>query len=526
VTSITGGTGADVQTFTGTLTNVTINGGTGADNFTLGAGNDSVTFTGFDAGATINGGTGTDTITVSSTTNAAVVRGDAGADSIVGGSGGDSITGGDGGDTMTGGAGSDVYIYTAPTQSAGANVDTITDFSTSTGDALQISHTITGTTFIASDAGAVASLGDAGGNLTSAVGQMVFITGTSQLAIDMDGNGTISGSDYRIGLTSLTAVPTTGVNFNITGSAGADTITTLGGKDTITSSGGADVINSGGGDDSISISASAQIDAGAGTDTLTVTTADSTVTTSGTGTFLVEAVVLTGDGIDLTVDRLLTTSITSVTGTAAGVMEYLKVTSAAAGTTNLSGITFTNAAASITGNAGADVITGGAAADVITPGAAADTITTGGGADQIDFTAYGDSATTAAPTTTFDTITSALNIQDGTAGVLKFKAPGGATTGTAVAAAANATAFTDAAGWLTLVNGVFNGGTLNGVTYGLTLITFSGGTGDGAAFNGVYALVNGATGAANFASADGDYIVKLTGTLTGTLNTAFFDFVA
>jgi hypothetical protein len=211
---------------------------------------------------------------------------------------------------MTGSAGSDVYIYTSPDQSSGANVDTITDFST--GDVLQISHTMAAAgTFIASDAGAVASLGDTGGNLTGVAGQMVFITGTNQLALDINGSGTITGLDYRIGMTSVTAVPTTAINFIITGNAGSDLITTLGGADTINMTTG-DTVDGGAGLDTFAFAAAttgSTITGGAGADvvtlaagnnTLAVTDTDGiTVTTStgnliiaGTGTIAINALAM------------------------------------------------------------------------------------------------------------------------------------------------------------------------------------------------------------------------------------------
>jgi Ca2+-binding RTX toxin-like protein len=499
------------NTITGALSGVIIDGTSGtALGLTLGAGTNTVTLENIIAASTFTGNTGADTITYTGSV-ATSVAGVAGNDVLTTGTGNDTLNGGDGADAMTGGTGNNVFVYSSATNSSGANVDTIADFNS--GDVLQLALTMTGTTFTSTDRGAVATLGDSGGNLTGVAGDMVFITGTSQLAVDTDGNGTISGTDYRIALTGNTVVPTgAGVTFNITGSGNGDTITTGVGADSISGEAGVDVITGGAGADSIT--------GGAGADVFLIALAADHATGE----------VITG-GTESDTIRFTSTTASTLT-LLAGVTEVeLAVISDAAGTTTGTTALNIDATAAIgtialTGNAGANTLTGNASVNVITGGAGADTIITGGGADEITFASYGDSGTTAAPATTFDTITSALNIQTGAAGVLKFKAPGGAATGTAVAAAANATAFTSAAGWLALVNGVFNGGTLNAQTYGLTLITFSGGTGDGAAFNGVYALVNGATGAANFDAADGDYIVKLTGTLTGTLNTAFFDFVA
>jgi hypothetical protein len=382
----------------------------------------------------------------------------------------------------------------------------------------------------------------------------------------------------NVGTVTADSLNTTGVvgtltavmNTNLVGGATFTGNTTQ--PSYITTGGYADLVTTGSANDAIYVPASSttsswQLSGGLGNDTYSLATTNSAGSVI-TDTGGVDTLVLTGAtaiisgmnnggtlasmGVDVLVTNgtgavtvapgqigsqtinvlTATTQTPQFTLSAGGALNVsgATLTAAAAGALNADGTAITATLAStaflLNGSASADTITGSTGADTITGGASADTITTSGGADQINFTAYGDSGTSAAPTTTFDTITSALQIQTGASGVLKFKAPGGAATGTAVAAATDATAFTTAAGWLTRVNTVFNGGTLNAQTYGLTLITYTGGTGDGAAFNGVYARVNGATGGAEFASADGDYIVKLTGTLTGTLNTALFDFVA
>ena len=85
-----------------------------------------------------------------------IVTGTDGADSLVGGLGNDSLTGSGGADTLTGGAGDDVLVggggldtfefLTADYSDANNNgtSDTITDFSTSDGDQLDIAEILTG----------------------------------------------------------------------------------------------------------------------------------------------------------------------------------------------------------------------------------------------------------------------------------------------------------------------------------------------------------------------------------------------
>jgi Ca2+-binding RTX toxin-like protein len=78
--------------------------------------------------------------------------------------------------------------------------------------------------------------------------------------VDTDGNGTISGTDYRIALTGNTVVPTgAGVAFNITGGSGVNTITGGAGADTISGLAGADNITGGEGADTITIGADQDI---------------------------------------------------------------------------------------------------------------------------------------------------------------------------------------------------------------------------------------------------------------------------
>jgi Ca2+-binding RTX toxin-like protein len=247
------------NTITGALSGVIIDGTSGtALGLTLGAGTNTVTLENIIAASTFTGNTGADTITYTGSV-ATSVAGVAGNDVLTTGTGNDTLNGGDGADAMTGGTGNNVFVYSSATNSSGANVDTIADFNS--GDVLQLALTMTGTTFTSTDRGAVATLGDSGGNLTGVAGDMVFITGTSQLAVDTDGNGTISGTDYRIALTGNTVVPTgAGVTFNITGTAGNDAITTGAGADTISGLGGNDLITGNAGNDDIT--------AGAGLDTI------------------------------------------------------------------------------------------------------------------------------------------------------------------------------------------------------------------------------------------------------------------
>ena len=87
--------------------NDTLNGDDGDDFLWGGTGND-----------TLNGGNGHDNL-----------RGEAGDDSLSAGAGNDALDGGAGSDVMAGGAGIDEFSYLAFSDSAGATVDRIADYS-------------------------------------------------------------------------------------------------------------------------------------------------------------------------------------------------------------------------------------------------------------------------------------------------------------------------------------------------------------------------------------------------------------
>lgn len=104
-------------------------------NFTGGAGSDSYqgggkadTLSGLGGKDTLIGGGGNDTLI-----------GGVGADQLTGGAGKDSLTGGGGADSLTGGAGADSFVFKALSDSRSASFDTITDFSASSGDRINLS---------------------------------------------------------------------------------------------------------------------------------------------------------------------------------------------------------------------------------------------------------------------------------------------------------------------------------------------------------------------------------------------------
>ena len=127
------------------------------------------------------GGSGNDTIKGNSAAN--YLFGFDGDDTIDGGAGNDQIEGGRGADTLTGGKGADHFIFASPLD---GKADTITDFSFSEGDLLQLDHHI----FTALESGTLAA--DqfvAGKEAKDANDHLLYDRATGELAYDPDGSG-------------------------------------------------------------------------------------------------------------------------------------------------------------------------------------------------------------------------------------------------------------------------------------------------------------------------------------------------
>lgn len=174
--AITGGTGDDA--IVGMAGNDTLHGGDGADQLRGGDGNDA-----------LYGDAGND-----------VLWGNAGADTLSGGTGNDTLSGGDGADSLTGGSGADTFVF----RQGETGSDTISDFSTTGGDKIDVHALLTGydpttsaiTDFVhvtASGSNAIVSVdvdGPAGGAANFV--QIATLTGMSALAgteADMLANG-------------------------------------------------------------------------------------------------------------------------------------------------------------------------------------------------------------------------------------------------------------------------------------------------------------------------------------------------
>jgi Ca2+-binding RTX toxin-like protein len=200
------------------------------------------------------------------------VVGGSGNDSLVGGTAADFITGGVGADTLTGNAGQDVFIFSVgdsnPVYSGGqansTGQDTITANGTNTTEQLlrfnitsvdttwAMDHILVGTA--ANNIIAVAGTNTAGNTDGFAATTVLVQAGTATAA----GTANTDAFDIVINMgTALTAAEAQAISqINLTGTAGADTLTTGANNDTINGGAGADTITGGAGADIINVGSS------------------------------------------------------------------------------------------------------------------------------------------------------------------------------------------------------------------------------------------------------------------------------
>ena len=135
------------------------------------------------------------------------IAGSDGEDTIVGGDGNDIINGGAGADTLTGGGGNDIFTYTAAVQSAGANVDTITDFNDEGADKVAFDVGASGITQFALDGSSYNLIGTASSALAiqqiavASVGSLA----SSNVALNAFFGGLAGFADKTAFITALTA---------------------------------------------------------------------------------------------------------------------------------------------------------------------------------------------------------------------------------------------------------------------------------------------------------------------------------
>jgi hypothetical protein len=275
------------------------------------------------------------------------------ADTITGSAKDDTITGTSGGDSVDGGLGSDTFIATslAAATIEGANTGT--------------------------SAGVVVNLGLAAITNTAVLGTNSVYTADTVTSV-ASGQVAYVYAAPSSGATVNSATITTlqGIE-NVTGTSGKDYIVGSAAANTITGAAGADYIRGGAGNDTV-VAEDTDVNLDGGTDTDTISlAADASFAGDTFDNF--ETFVATGNGADLTVDYADFTDFTIVTGLNAGAAtEFIKTTTSTAVTVDLTAITFTDAAASVT--------TSGAVANTIKSGTGGDAMVLGAtGINSVNF---------------------------------------------------------------------------------------------------------------------------------------------
>jgi hypothetical protein len=244
---------------------------------------------------TITGSSGNDTLTGNEGTNTLVggaandtLKGNGGADSLSGGAGNDGITAGGGADTVTAGLGIDTIALAETSPAAdvvqitagalGTAGDNDAKFITNTSasavddrgeitlsgfdaglDTLSITATLVAdfnhTTDLLVSAPAASGTGTNANNVDSFVANTLFIALDGDAAVNDSDDIVVTFSDFKLsGVNQLGAADLLvatdidqSISYNLTGTGGADTITTGDLADTVNGGAGADTIDLGGG---------------------------------------------------------------------------------------------------------------------------------------------------------------------------------------------------------------------------------------------------------------------------------------
>ncbi len=271
------------------------------------------------------------------------ITGTAGNDVLTGTPGNDTIIGGSGNDTLSGGAGDDTYVF-----NVGDGVDTILDTAVpGEGNTLQF------------------GAGIAAADLSLGVGSLLIRVGTNGDAIHLAtfdpanvlGPRTIETFQFADG-TTLSYDQLIARGFDLTGTAGNDTLTGTNVVDRISGLAGDDTIQGGAGDD--------MLDGGSGNDLLDGGTGvDILVGGLGNDTYVIDNA---GDGITENLNEGTDQVQSSITYTLGANVENLTLT----GSADLNG-TGNGLDNLLTGNSGANILDGGAGADTLTGGVGNDT---------------------------------------------------------------------------------------------------------------------------------------------------------
>lgn len=336
----------------------------------------NVTFTGAVGGAaltsfdasTVTGKIDFTATTITTALAGATIKLGSGADRLVVTNSGTAT----GGDTITLGAGADTVIYTALAQSTDKSTDTITDFVSGTDKLDLIGLGLTsGTQFV----GVRSSFALAQGALTTAIDgvQAVFQADTNTLWVDLDSNGQLDQSDFRIVLTGNSTITAGDLSLGLTGNS--ITLNAIGANVNLTTNTGATAVTTNDNDTVTTtianLNGAVALNAAAGTnDVLAISDA---------GTVSIAATVTNFEGLTLangtnTVSAAAATTIKNITG------------GTGADTVSLTNFT-TGGAVSL--GAGVDTITNATKAIVETTGATFDGGSTAGETDVFNLATTG-----------------------------------------------------------------------------------------------------------------------------------------
>ena len=131
-----------------------------------------------------------------------LLQGSGGNDTLVGNGGIDTLAGGKGADQLSGGLGADVFRFDTALEKLNGNavVDTISDFSLSEGDRLELSSqvftSLTGNAVLNGGLTATAFLASASGTATSSAQRILYNSGTGVLSYDSDGSGSTAAQAF------------------------------------------------------------------------------------------------------------------------------------------------------------------------------------------------------------------------------------------------------------------------------------------------------------------------------------------
>lgn len=311
-----------------------------------------------------------------------------GADSILGGDGNDTLQGGAEADTLSGGAGDDSFIIDASDPVAGdrilggSGIDTldartagVADLSGLTLLGIERWTLRNGETLISPGQFAGVTFIDAPNNFFTLRGSIAGTYDLSAVAFGTFYQGFFgsAGHDSIIGAVAGEA---------LSGAAGDDTLSGGEGNDTLAGGTGADLLLGDLGDDRASfangdIAAGDRFEGGDGTDTADFRSAGITDIT-GTSFLSVESILVRNGNTLIGAGQF-----TGVSTTIDAPNNFFNLTGSAAGTYDLSGVSFGLFFQGFTGSTGNDSILGNGAGNVLSGGDGADTVNGGAGNDTL-----------------------------------------------------------------------------------------------------------------------------------------------